>query len=163
MEQQKGQDAPPKCAGGCGFFGNPLTSNYCSKCFRDYQKKQTPSSTSSSTSISTPQPMDISSTSPTTTTPSIPQAITPSVENTSTTSNTSTTTPSLPKQVDPMKCYSCSRKVGLLGFKCRCEFIFCSHHRHSEQHNCTFDYKADAKVKLEKLNPQVVKAKLDKI
>jgi len=28
-----------KCTNGCGFFGNPLTGNYCSKCFKDMQLK----------------------------------------------------------------------------------------------------------------------------
>jgi len=25
---------PVHCLGGCGFFGSPLTSNYCSLCYK---------------------------------------------------------------------------------------------------------------------------------
>jgi predicted nucleic acid binding AN1-type Zn finger protein len=43
------------------------------------------------------------------------------------------------------KCNLCEKKVGLLGFECRCKKIFCSIHRTPEQHNCSFDYKTFGK------------------
>merc|ERR1711936_1425680 len=32
------------------------------------------------------------------------------------------------------------KKVGLTGFTCRCGGLFCSIHRYSDKHDCTFDY-----------------------
>lgn len=51
-------------------------------------------------------------------------------------------------QTDPSKCWKCTRKVGLLGFKCHCKYVFCSKHRHAIDHDCTFDYKAMQQNKL---------------
>merc|ERR1719445_1699574 len=39
------------------------------------------------------------------------------------------------------RCLSCKKKVGLTGFTCRCGGLFCSIHRYSDKHECTFDYK----------------------
>lgn len=51
----------------------------------------------------------------------------------------------------------------MAGFKCRCEYIFCSLHRHSDKHNCTFDYKAHSRAELTKANPTVVADKIEKV
>ncbi|XP_035012223.1 AN1-type zinc finger protein 6 [Hippoglossus stenolepis] len=61
------------------------------------------------------------------------------------------------------RCLTCRKKVGLTGFDCRCGNIFCSTHRYSDRHNCTFDYKADAVEKLKKENPVVGGEKIQKI
>ena len=44
----------------------------------------------------------------------------------------------------------CNKKIKLTDFPCRCKLTFCSLHRHSESHNCTFDYKEYGKTILEK-------------
>lgn len=58
-------------------------------------------------------------------------------------------------QTDLKKCWTCKKSVGLLDFKCKCNYIFCGKHYHSSAHNCTFDYhenkKLDLKKKLEKI------------
>jgi len=61
------------------------------------------------------------------------------------------------------RCYSCRKKVGLTGFECRCGGLYCGIHRYSDKHNCTFDYKADAREQLTKANPVVVGEKIKKI
>ena len=50
--------------------------------------------------------------------------------------------PEAPAVVVKQHCKECSRKVGLLGFKCKCEEIFCSRHRYAEEHHCPVDYRA---------------------
>ena len=66
-------------------------------------------------------------------------------------------------QVHKNRCFSCNKKVGLTGFKCRCGFIFCSAHRYSDKHDCTFDYKSAGRDAIAKANPTVVASKVQKI
>jgi len=61
------------------------------------------------------------------------------------------------------RCSVCRKKVGLPGFICRCNGLFCGIHRYSDKHNCTFDYKADAREQIAKQNPVIVGEKVRKI
>ncbi|KAM7423479.1 hypothetical protein PAMA_000027 [Pampus argenteus] len=61
------------------------------------------------------------------------------------------------------RCFTCRKKVYLTGFDCRCGNVFCSIHRYSDVHNCTFDYKADAAERIRKDNPVIVGEKIHKI
>jgi hypothetical protein len=61
------------------------------------------------------------------------------------------------------RCFGCSKKVGLTGFRCKCNLVFCSTHRHADAHACTFDYKAAAAAHLTKANPTVVASKIHRI
>uniref|UniRef100_A0A6T8BBK0 AN1-type domain-containing protein n=1 Tax=Cryptomonas curvata TaxID=233186 RepID=A0A6T8BBK0_9CRYP len=54
------------------------------------------------------------------------------------------------------RCTTCSRKVGLTGFGCRCGGTFCSTHRYSDRHECSFDYKAAGRDALTAANPVVI-------
>lgn len=52
------------------------------------------------------------------------------------------------------KCSHCKRKLRLAGsFKCRCNLTFCTGHRQSWEHNCTFDYKTFGRQQLARANP----------
>ena len=53
------------------------------------------------------------------------------------------------------RCSTCSKKVGLTGFKCRCAGVFCATHRYSDKHDCSFDYKAAGREAIAKANPTV--------
>lgn len=67
----------------------------------------------------------------------------------------------LQSQTDHTKCWSCTKKVGLLGFKCRCAYTFCSKHRDADKHSCTFDYKKAHQEKLKKELQPCVKDKVE--
>lgn len=71
----------------------------------------------------------------------------------------------VPEHSKPKKnrCFTCRKKLGLTGFGCRCGHLFCSVHRYTDIHSCSFDYKADAAEKIRKENPLVVGVKIQKI
>ncbi|GFP90933.1 zinc finger a20 and an1 domain-containing stress-associated protein 5 [Phtheirospermum japonicum] len=55
------------------------------------------------------------------------------------------------------------KKVGLMGFRCRCGYVFCSEHRYSDRHDCSYDYKAAGRELIAKENPVVRASKLLKV
>jgi hypothetical protein len=57
----------------------------------------------------------------------------------------------------------CRRKLGLIGFRCRCGDMFCSEHRYSDRHDCGYDYKAAGKEAIARENPVVKAAKILKV
>ena len=71
--------------------------------------------------------------------------------------------PKRPIQKHTNRCFTCNKRVGLTGFKCRCEYVFCGSHRLPEEHHCNFDYKTAGREQLTKNNPLVVPAKLNKV
>lgn len=71
--------------------------------------------------------------------------------------------PEKPVQANKSRCFECKKKVGLLGFECRCGYVYCSSHRHAADHSCTFDYAGFDRERLAKANPLVAASKLDKL
>lgn len=61
------------------------------------------------------------------------------------------------------KCTKCKANVGVIGFPCRCGGIFCSTHRYTNEHNCTFNYRELGAEEIRKNNPQVIGEKIQKI
>jgi len=61
------------------------------------------------------------------------------------------------------RCTVCKKKLGLTGFDCRCGGQFCSIHRYSDKHDCTFDYKALGEKEISGNNPVVRAQKVAKI
>lgn len=61
------------------------------------------------------------------------------------------------------RCYGCNKKVGLMGFRCRCGDMFCSEHRYSDRHDCSYDYKAAGREAIARENPVVRAAKILKV
>ncbi len=58
-------------------------------------------------------------------------------------------------------CEGCRRKLGLVPFQCRCGMNFCAMHRQAEDHNCTFDYRNEAKKELLKfMSSPIITAKV---
>ena len=54
---------------------------------------------------------------------------------------------------------ACKKKVGLLGFACRCGGTFCSLHRYVDGHACGFDYKKVGREQIAQQNPLVAPSK----
>ena len=50
-----------------------------------------------------------------------------------------------------------------VGFECRCGHVYCGIHRYADKHECPFDYRALGREQIEKHNPKVVAAKIQKI
>ena len=53
-------------------------------------------------------------------------------------------------------------QVGLTGFKCRCDYIFCGAHRLAEAHDCSFNYKQMERQRLAQNNPLIQAAKMER-
>jgi len=61
------------------------------------------------------------------------------------------------------RCSGCRKRVGLTGFRCRCGDLFCSEHRYSDRHDCSYDYKAAGRESIARENPVVKAAKIVKL
>ena len=61
------------------------------------------------------------------------------------------------------RCMCCRKKVGLLGFTCKCGQLFCGQHRYAEAHACTFDYQGSERARLAANNPTVQASKIQRI
>jgi hypothetical protein len=58
----------------------------------------------------------------------------------------------------------CGKKLDLTAFACKCQKKFCTAHRYAVEHDCSFDYRGNAKEELMKfMSSPVVAAKIDVI
>jgi hypothetical protein len=58
----------------------------------------------------------------------------------------------------------CKKKLMLSDMACKCQKTFCGLHRHSEGHNCTFDFKGDhVKNLLKHMSTAILAKKVDVI
>ena len=78
---------------------------------------------------------------------------------------TEKTWPGLRVKKKKNRCRVCNKKVGLLGFSCKCSStsIFCSLHRLPEDHQCIHDHRSDALNNLSDKLVRVVASKVNPI
>jgi len=165
-------EGPVLCNNNCGFFGSVVTLGMCSKCYREYvlvQTKATTTKTSENQAITPPdlllgQRGDLQRTQSESSylTTHLPEG--QQVEaGGSSSEGRSFASSQDPCRPQAYRCFLCNKRVGLTGFKCRCGNTFCSLHRYSDKHSCTYDYKTAGRDAIAKANPIVKADKVDKI
>ena len=139
-----------QCLAGCGFYATH--NGYCSKCSPTIELKSPPEP--SILVLGQPQLDD--------------NKIVAAVSTVSSVISTQTLDDSTEKKEsnpNPSRCFSCQRKIGLLGFDCECKHRFCKLHRYAETHNCHLvdNYSVAGKELIRKQNPLVEFAKFNKM
>eukprot|EP00347_Sterkiella_histriomuscorum_P010491 403376079 len=181
--ESKDNSATVLCSNCKTFFGNHNTNFMCSKCFRESQKQEQQNQSAEKKQFSQPtnlfemnepavstfqvQPVEMSQSSQQPAFEEVKQIEVPAVAQDAQMADLSQQEPSpqeevVQVQVNKNLCWNCKRKVGLLGFVCKCDFVFCGKHRYAEEHDCQFDYKQRQQEKLAKENPLVQRGKISK-
>ncbi|XP_059284849.1 putative zinc finger A20 and AN1 domain-containing stress-associated protein 8 [Lycium ferocissimum] len=124
-------EKPSPCARGCGFYGTPRNHNLCSQYYKAFLKEQ-----AAKDALALPE--NISS-----------LTIKTGKDDLST------------MKTKTKRCIVCKKKVGLIGFSCKCGEIFCRSHRYPEEHACMFDFKSIGRANLVKENPLCKADKLE--
>uniref|UniRef100_A0A8B9KHR1 Zinc finger, AN1-type domain 6 n=1 Tax=Astyanax mexicanus TaxID=7994 RepID=A0A8B9KHR1_ASTMX len=192
MAQQTNQtQVPIPCTAGCGFYGNPRNNGMCSICYKDSLQRQNSSSrvsdpvstrfstlgesfSTQSNTVTASSALQLNSESIVTATETAQEELTSGeaqdelkTEEVAASGSCVSVQSSAPvvENSKPKKkrCFICNKKLALTDYNCRCGNYFCGVHRCTIDHNCPYDYKAEAAEKIRKENPVVAGEKIQKI
>lgn len=126
---------PGLCQKCTSFYANPQFGSFCSKCYKE--------SSTSQTEIQKPK------------VPELPKIS--KIEKLETPKEVPI------KQINFSNCWSCEKKIGIRGFKCKCKYSFCKKHRLPEDHVCKYDFQEEGKKKLKESNKIIQNGKIERI
>ncbi|PVU93675.1 hypothetical protein BB561_003101 [Smittium simulii] len=168
MEKNSDSQVPPEfCTNSCGFYGNPIYENMCSKCFKAKEEQANKKDLDtappqSSNTIPVMQQLEAIESSPTQQASALDSLQTPKPQIIEPVQQiiTSPTQLSITKkaQTNKGRCLVCRIKIPLVKQttnKCRCEKVFCDVHKFPDQHSCEFDFIQRDRKELEKNNPKI--------
>jgi len=148
-------DAPTLCHNCCEFFGNKHCDNLCSKCFKAKGKAE---ESAANLLAGSPKKQIVEEIAP---------VVSKIIESIPVIEKPVTVEPEAekpkPVEKDTNKCSKCTKKVGVLGHKCKCGSTYCKGHRLPEDHDCEYDFKQEGLKRLAKDNQAVIASKLAKI
>ncbi|RID80068.1 hypothetical protein BRARA_A02761 [Brassica rapa] len=142
---------PELCDNRCGFFVSS-NMNLCSKCYRILRAEEDLTAVAKSAVKNSLK------------LPSCSLIITPEQKQpleTEPASVVEEAEPSKPARTN--RCFSCNKKGGVMGFKCKCGSTFCRSHRCPEKHECSFNFNEVGRDVIAKANPVIKADKVTRI